>query len=177
MAKALRDFFSMLNTPGYPQRKVSLHETLDKGHGRIETRRCTAVDNLDWLELLSLKARWAKLTSVACIDSTREIAGKVTTEQRYVISSLPADSKRILHAVRTHWGIENGLHWCLDVTFGEDASHIRLRNAALNFSFLRRVSLNLFRADTSRSTSLPRKRKAASWNPDYLASMLQLREI
>lgn len=101
----------------------------------------------------------------------------ITTEQRYVISSLPANSRRILHAVRTHWGIENGLHWCLDVTFGEDASSIRLRNAALNFSFLRRVSLNLFRGDTSRSTSLPRKRKAAAWNPDCLAAVLQLREI
>ena len=177
LAKALRDFFSMLNAPGYPQRKVSVHETLDKGHGRIETRRCIAVDNLDWLELLGLKTRWAKLTSVACIESTRALAGKITTEQRYVISSLPADSQRILHAVRTHWGIENGLHWCLDVTFGEDASSIRLRNAALNFSFLRRVSLNLFRSDKSRSTSLPRKRKAAAWNPDYLATVLQLTEI
>ena len=71
----------------------------------------------------------------------------------------------------------HGLHWCLDVTFGEDASSIRLRNAALNFSFLRRASLNLFRGDASRSTSLPRKRKAAAWNPDYLATVLQLREI
>lgn len=177
LAMALRDFFSMLNAPGYPQRNVSVHETLDKGHGRIETRRCTAVGDLDWLELLGLKARWTKLSSVACINSTREIAGKITTEQRYVISSLPADSRRILHAARAHWGIENGLHWCLDVTFGEDASSIRLRNAALNFSFLRRMSLNLFRADKSRSSSLPRKRKAAAWSPDYLATVLQLHEI
>jgi len=177
LAQALRDFFAMLNTSGYPKRDVSVHETLDKGHGRLETRRCIAVDNLDWLELLGLKARWTKLTAVACIESTREIGGKITTELRYVICSLPADSRRILHAVRTHWGIENGLHWCLDVTFGEDASSIRLRNAALNFSFLRRLSLNLFRGDKSRSTSLPRKRKAAAWNPDYLATVLQLREI
>jgi predicted transposase YbfD/YdcC len=177
LAQALRDFFAILNTSGYPKREISVHETLDKGHGRLETRRCIAVDNLDWLKLLGLKARWTKLTSVACIESTREIGGKITTERRYLISSLPADSRRILHAVRTHWGIENGLHWCLDVTFGEDASPIRLRNAALNFSFLRRVSLNLFRSDKSRSTSLPRKRKAAAWNPDYLAAVLQLREI
>ena len=177
LAKALRDFFAMLNTPGYPERQVSVNETLDKGHGRLETRRCVAVDNLDWLDLLGLKIRWPRLTSVACIQSTREIAGKRTTEQRYVISSLPADSRRILHAARAHWGVENGLHWCLDVTFGDDASSIRLRNAALNFSFLRRVSLNLFRADTSRATSLPRKRKAAAWNPDYLAAVLQLGEI
>ena len=177
LAKALRDFFSTVNAPGHCRRQVSLHETLDKGHGRIETRRCTAVGELDWLELLDLKARWSKLTSVACIESTREIAGRVGTEKRYVISSLPADSRRILHAVRTHWGIENGLHWCLDVTFGEDASLIRLRNAAQNFSFLRRVALNLFRADKSRSISLPRKLKTAAYNPAYLATALQLREI
>ena len=119
LAEALRDFFSTLNAPGHCRRQLSFHETLDKGHGRIETRRCTAVGELDW----------------------RDIGGKIETEKRYVISSLPADSRRILHAVRTHWGIENGLHWCLDVTFGEDASPIRLRNAAQNFSFLRRLAM------------------------------------
>ena len=177
LADALRDFFSTLNAPGHPRRPVSQHDTLDKGHGRIETRRCIAVSELDWLELLGLKARWSKLTSVACIESTREIAGRVETEKRYVISSLPADSRRLLHSVRSHWGIENGLHWCLDVTFGEDASLIRLRNAAQNFSFLRRLALNLFRADKSRSISLPRKLKTAAYNPAYLATALQLREI
>ena len=177
LADALRDFFGMLNTPGYPVRDVSAYETLDKGHGRLETRRCTAVGNLDWLDTLGLKARWKNLTSVACIESTRQIGDKTESDRRYVISSLPADSRRILHAVRMHWGIENGLHWCLDVTFGEDACPIRLRNAALNFSFLRRVALNIFRSDKSRSTSLPKKRKAAAWNPDYLADLLNLQEI
>jgi predicted transposase YbfD/YdcC len=177
LAEALRDFFSTLNAPGHCRRKVSAHETLDKGHGRIETRRCTAVGELDWLELLGLKARWSKLASVACIESTREIGNRIETEKRYVISSLPPDSRKILHAVRTHWGIENGLHFSLDVTFGEDASTIRLRNAAQNFSFLRRIALNLFRADKSRSISLPRKLKTAAYNPDHLATALQLREI
>lgn len=177
LAEALRDFFSTLNAPGHCRRQVSRYETLDKGHGRIETRCCTAVGELDWLDLLGLKARWSKLASVACIESTREIRGKIETEKRYVISSLPPDSRRILHAVRTHWGIENGLHWCLDVTFGEDASLIRLRNAAQNFSFLRRLALNLFRADKSRSISLPRKLKTAAYNPAHLATALHLREI
>jgi predicted transposase YbfD/YdcC len=177
LAEALRDFFSSLNAPGHCRRAVSSHETLDKGHGRIETRRCLAVGELDWLELLGLKARWSEIASVACIESTREVAGRVETDKRYVISSLPADSRRILHAVRTHWGIENKLHWCLDVSFGEDASAIRLRNAALNFSFLRRLAMNLFRADKSRSISLPRKLKTAAYNPEYLASALSLRKI
>ena len=94
-----------------------------------------------------------------------------------MLSSLPAEAARILHAVRTHWGGENGLHWCLDVTLGEDASAIRLRNAAHNFSFLRRLALNLFRTDTSRKMSLPRKRKTAGWNPDYLAQVLGLHVV
>lgn len=177
LAEALRDFFSSLHAPGHCRRAVSLHETLDKGHGRVETRRCLAVGELDWLELLGLKARWSEIASVACIESIREVAGRVETDKRYVISSLPPDSRRILHAVRTHWGIENNLHWCLDVTFSEDASAIRLRNAPLNFSFLRRLAMNLFRADKSRSISLPRKLKTAAYNPEYLTSALQLRKI
>jgi predicted transposase YbfD/YdcC len=177
LAEALRDFFPVLNAPGYCRRQVSSHETLDKGHGRIETRPCTAVGDLDWLDRLDLKAPWPKLASVACIESTREMAGRIETEKRYVITSLPADSRRILHAVRTHWGIENGLYGCLDVTFGEDASLIRLRNAARNFSFLRRTALNLFRADKSRPISLPRKLKTAAYNPAHLVTTLHLHEI
>ncbi|ABM55920.1 transposase, IS4 family [Verminephrobacter eiseniae EF01-2] len=177
LAHALRDFFGTLDAPGYPVRQTCVHETLDKGHGRIETRRCTAAGDLDWLATLGLKERWKKITSVAGIDSSRVIGSKTETDRRYVISSLPADSERILHAVRMHWGIENGLHWCLDVAFGEDACPIRLRNAALDFSLLRRAAMNLFRADHSRAMGLPKKRKAAAWNPDYLANILHLREI
>lgn len=177
LADALRDFFATLNQPGYPQRSASTFETLDKGHGRLETRRCVAVGELDWLDTMGLRERWPKLASVACIESQRHIGDKIEIDTRYVISSLPAKAARLLHAVRTHWGIENGLHWCLDVTFGEDASAIRLRNAAHNFSFLRRTALNLFRADTSRKISLPKKRKTAAWNPDYLAHVLGLRAI
>lgn len=177
LADALRGFFATLNRPGYPRRAASAFETLDKGHGRVETRRCVAVGELDWLDTMGLRERWPGLASVACIESQRHIGDKLETDTRYVISSLPFEAARILHAVRTHWGVENGLHWCLDVTFGEDASAIRLRNAAHNFSFLRRLALNLFRADTSRKMSLPRKRKTAAWNSDYLAHVLGLHAI
>jgi len=177
LADALRGFFACLNQPGYPPRAFQQHETVDKGHGRFETRRCTAVDDLAWLDLLGLRERWPKLSSVACIESSREFGAQIQTQTRYVISSLPGDARRILHAARTHWAVENGLHWCLDVTFGEDASQIRLRNAALNFSFLRRLAINLFRANTSRKLSLPQKRKVAAWEPDYLAQVLNLKPI
>jgi len=177
LATALREFFACLNQPGYPRRPCDTHETVDKGHGRFETRRCTAVDDLAWLDAIELRERWPNLRSVARIESQRETHGQVQTDTRYVISSLPADAQRILYVARTHWAIENGLHWCLDVTFNEDASQIRLRNAALNFSFLRRLAINLFRTDSSRALSLPKKRKAAAWNPDYLAQVLNLQKI
>lgn len=116
---------------------------------------------------------WPRSLASNC-NGTSAISLKQTP---YVISSLPAEAAHILHAVRTHWCVENGLHWCLDVAFGEDASAIRLRNAAHNFSFLRRLALNLFRADTSRKMSLPRKRKTAAWNTDNLAHVLGLHVI
>jgi predicted transposase YbfD/YdcC len=130
-----------------------------------------------WLDAVELRVRWSNLRSVARIESQCETHGQLQTAPRYAISSLPPDAQRILSVARTHWAIENGLHWRRDVAFGEDAGQIRLRNAALNFSFLRRLAINLFRADSSRALSLPRKRKAAAWNPDYLAQVLKLQPV
>ena len=84
LATALREFFACLNQPGYPLRPCDTHETVDKGHGRFETRRCTAVDDLAWLDAIELRARWPNLRSVACIESQRETHGQVQTETRYV---------------------------------------------------------------------------------------------
>jgi hypothetical protein len=95
---ALRDFFSALEAPGCLRREVSRHTTLDKGHGRIGTRRCIAAGNLDWLELIGLKVPWANLASVASIESTREINGRRQSEKRCFIRSLPAE--RPAHPVR-----------------------------------------------------------------------------
>ena len=175
LAEAIRQFFGGMGEGDMSGLACSVHETVDKGHGRFETRRCTAV-GVDWLDA-GLRARWPKLASIGRIESQRECKGKIETDVRYVISSLAPEASRMLHAVRTHWGIENGLHWCLDVTFREDASQIRLRNAAQNFSFLRRAAINLLRADSSRKDSLPKKRKAAAWNHEYLVQVLGLQRI
>jgi predicted transposase YbfD/YdcC len=177
LAQALKEFFETTGTPGYPRREVNESHTLDKGHGRLEERHCRATDELDWLEPLELRERWVGLKSVACIESQRTLGERTSTEKRYLISSLPADAARLLYVSRAHWGVENGLHWCLDVTFGEDTSPIRLRNATQNFSFLRRIALNLFRADTSKKLSLPKKRKTAAWNSDFLAQVLGMGKI
>jgi predicted transposase YbfD/YdcC len=177
LAQALKEFFETTGTPGYPHRTVNESPTLDKGHGRLEERHCRATDELDWLDPLKLRERWAGLKSVACIESERTREGKTSIEKRYLSSSLPADAARLLYVSRAHWGVENGLHGCLDVTFGEDASPIQLRNAAQNFSFLRRIALNLFRADTSKKLSLPKKRKVAAWNSEFLVQVLGMSSI
>ena len=99
------------------------------------------------------------------------------TETRYAITSLAPNASEILRTVRLHWGIENGFHRCLDVAFREDASAIWLRNAAANFALLRRFALNLFRLDKNNTKSLPKKRKAAAWNAQYVVDLLNLQPL
>jgi predicted transposase YbfD/YdcC len=120
----------------------SVFEETDKGHGRIEIRRVIATDDLGWLPQ---RKEWRGLASIAMVESTRIIGEKETTERRYFISTLPADAAKIGRAVREHWGIENRLHWCLDVTYNDDASRIRKDHGPQNMTVLRRLAVNLLR--------------------------------
>ena len=122
---------------------VSEYHEVDKGHGRIETRHCVAID---WAKLGEAPP-WPCARSSVMIEATREIGDAVSTERRYYVSSLPADAARIAHAVRSHWAIENGMHWTLDMAFGEDQWRVRVDNAAQNFAVLRRIAMNLLRQD------------------------------
>jgi predicted transposase YbfD/YdcC len=109
------------------------------------------------------------------VEATREIIGGApSVERRYYLSSLPANVEDLARAVRSHWGVENQLHWCLDVTFKEDGSRARTRFAATNLATLRRISLNLLRADRASAKSLPRKRLRCALDPSYLAALLKL---
>ena len=96
---------------------------------------------------------------------------------RYLIGSIAPDAQVIFNATRLHWGVENGLHLCLDVAFREDASAVHLRHAAGNLGVMRKLALNIFRLDTSSKLSLPRKRKNAVWKPDYLFDLLGLQPV
>jgi predicted transposase YbfD/YdcC len=98
------------------------YEEVDKGHGRLELRKCIVSSEIDWLQQ---KQDWIGLKTIAMIEETREIGDKISIERRFFISSLPADAKRIAAAVRAHWLIENALHWTLDVVFNEDGSRVR----------------------------------------------------
>jgi len=143
---------------------------IEKNRGRIEERQMWAC-SLDWLDAEQLE-RWTGLKSLACIKSTRIHKGKTTVEYRYYMSSLRASAQRLAGIVRAHWGVENKLHWHLDVSFGEDLCKVRKDYAAENFSLAKKMALNLLKADTTEKLGVPNKRKLAGWSPEYLLKIL-----
>jgi predicted transposase YbfD/YdcC len=148
---------------------ITEHREVEKDHGRIETRRCIASDILTrWQQ----PALWPGMRSIVMVEATREIGDKVTTEHRYYVSSLPPDAAHIAHAVRSHWRIENSMHWVLDVAFGEDQCRVRVDNAAQNFAILRRIVMNLLRQDRQAKVGLKIRRLKACMNDRYLAQLL-----
>ena len=146
-------------------------QTVEKGHGRIEVRRYWQSAAIGWF---ADRSEWEALRSVGVVEAVREVPGRPpSTERRYYLSSLPPDIARFARAVRGHWSVENNLHWSLDVSFGEDQSRARTRHAAANLATLRRIALNLLRADNSSSKSLNRKRLRAALDPNYLAALIK----
>jgi len=145
--------------------------TVEKDHGRIETRRLWCTSDVDWVPG---KEQWANLKSVAVVESKREVfGGKTSIERRYYISSLPGDdAEQMLTATRGHWGVENKVHWSLDMSFREDECRIRTGHAAENFSRLRRLSINLLKAETTAKVGLATKRLRCGWDSDYLLKVL-----
>lgn len=174
LAEAIEEYFQIGEQHAWANLQPSHCETLDKGHGRVETRRCVALEVPDYLPEIT---RWPGIKSMARIEAIREAHGKKSTEIRYVIGSTAPDARAILSATRLHWGIENGLHRCLDVAFREDASAVHLRRAAANLGVVRKLALNLFRFDAESKLSLPRKRKQAAWKPDYLFDLLGMQSV
>jgi predicted transposase YbfD/YdcC len=151
----------------------SFHEEHDKGHGRIETRRCYVSDYIEWMHQ---KPEWAGFKAVILVEEERVIKGKVSKASRYFISSLAADAKKIAQSIRAHWAIENNLHWCLDVVFCEDYSTIHKKNAAENMAYIRRFDLNMLnyaKPHFKKDMSLKRLRKNAAWNNAVLNSILK----
>lgn len=146
-------------------------QSLDKGHGRIEVRRCYTLSGSE-LDYLVQKNQWKGLQTVAMVESERRLNGKVSTERRYYLSSLSKDAAVINAAIRSHWTIENGLHWVLDVSFHEDACRIRKDHAPQNMSLLRQIALNLLGQDKSTKVGISAKRKKAGWDDAYLARIL-----
>lgn len=155
----------------YKKLSHATYTTVDGGHGRVETRKCTLIADVDWF---AEKSKWENLTTFGMVESTREMGDQTTQETRYFISSLPCDAKRFAEAARDHWGVENSLHWCLDISFREDDSRVRNGHAPENLAIIRRFALSLIRHDPLRKIGVKASRKRAGWSNDYLLHLLGL---
>jgi predicted transposase YbfD/YdcC len=152
-----------------PVHKNDFFQTKDEAHGRVEVRRCWTCHNLD---SISRQADWKNLASLVMIEVDRTIEGKTSTEQRYYISSQRRlRAKDALATVRAHWGIENGLHWVLDVAFREDDCRVRAGHAAENFAVLRHFTLNLLKKAKSK-VGIKIRRQRAGWDNAFLLEVL-----
>jgi len=146
-------------------------EGVDGGHGRIEKRSVRVSSDIEWL-----KARhpdWKGMRTIVAVTAQRECSGKISEETRYFISSLDAsDPKRLGQIVRSHWGIENNLHWVLDYAFDEDNQRARKGNSAANMAVIRHIALNLIKADKTSKIGIKNRRLKAGWDNDYLMRLL-----
>jgi predicted transposase YbfD/YdcC len=155
-----------------PLADLPAHTTVEKDHGRIERRRCRAIGDPVYLDFIDPDHAWPNLRSAVCIESTRRIGDAVSTEARHYLSSLPADAAVLQRVIRSHWGIENRLHWVLDLAFHEDSSRVRADHAPENLAIIRHIALNLLRRDPSRRVGLKTSRFKAALNDAYLRSIL-----
>lgn len=153
---------------GFKDTKISRHETVDGDHGRIETRTYTVIHDVAWLQA---RHDWPGLRGVIMVESTREVANKIERETRFYITSLAWPAIQLGSVVRSHWAVENSLHWVMDMIFRDDECRIRTDHAPANFTTLRHIALNLIRNAPGKE-SLRLKRKVAAWDDDFLASLI-----
>lgn len=162
-------FFEEESKNNFKDIDYSFFKTTNKDHGRIETRKYYLIKDLNWLPQ---KDEWKELNSIIMVESERTISDKTTKERRYYISSLKEDIEIVANAIRKHWGIENSLHWILDVAFREDDSRVRIKNAAENFATLRHIALNLLKNEKTLKVGVKAKRLNAAWDNEYLKKIL-----
>jgi predicted transposase YbfD/YdcC len=173
--RKIKEMFDDAERDHYADTSHDIYERTEKGHGRIETRRCCVIDDPDYLFYLQGPKedhRWPGLRTIIKIEATRRIGNQVSSEIRYYISSLPAKAKTLNDAIRSHWGVENGLHWVLDITFREDESRVRKGNAPESFAILRHMALNLLKQEKTAKVGIQGKRLKAAWDDQYLLRVL-----
>ncbi|MCF6345206.1 MAG: ISAs1 family transposase [Thiomicrorhabdus sp.] len=148
-------------------------QTVDGGHGRIETRTIRVSGDIDWLKE---RHTWPGLESIIAVTATRESGQKVSEETRYFLSSVNADNpSKLEHAVRAHWAIENSLHWVLDVAFDEDSNRTRKGHSAANLAVIRHIALNLIKREKTSKVGVKIKRLKAGWDNDYLLRVIGMK--
>ena len=144
-------------------------QSVDGDHGRVETRRVWVSGDVDWFED---RAKWRSLSSFVMVESEREVSAKRSVTRRYYISTLGCNAARVAEAVRSHWGMENSLHWSLDVSFREDDCRVRAGHAAENFAVVRQIAHNLLKAEKTAKVGIKGKRLMCGWREDYMLKVL-----
>ncbi len=169
--KDVKDWFHLARKEEFAGREHSYYQQIEGGHHRVEKRQIwtVAVSELPSLHNQSL---WTGLKTVVMVVSERRLWNKTTTEVRFYLSSLASNAEKISQAIRSHWGIENSLHWTLDVTFSEDKSRIRKDHSPENFALLRRLAVNLLKQEKGFKGSLKMKRYLAGMDNNYLVQIL-----
>ena len=168
----VKNWFDKARASNFEGIKVSHERRVEKGHHRIEKRLVWAVALSEFGGLYQ-QGQWSGLQTIVMVERTRHLWNKVTHEVQFYLSSLPAEAQNLGHAIRTHWGIENQVHWTLDVTFSEDRCRVRSCHAPRNFALLRRIALNALNLEKTLKRSLRQKSKRASMNNDYMMTVLQ----
>lgn len=164
-------FFTEQRDRAFAEAETLFHETVDNDHGRLEIRRHWSTADIAWLK--ERHPDWAGLTSIGLIERQIERAGKVEITRHYYISSAPADAILLARGARTHWHIENDLHWCLDVVFHDDLSRLRSGDGPRNMATIRHIALNLLKhAKAKGKDSLKTTRKKAAWSTDFLHAVI-----
>jgi len=167
----LQDWFAYADKVHFADMQHSYAETVNKGHGRIEIRRCWAISDALAFEYIRNYDGWIDLQTIVRVQRERRLADKIERETAYYISSLEADAEQLLTATRYHWAVENSLHWVLDVTFREDEARIRRGHAAHNMAILRQLALNILKKPDFKE-SIRRRRKKAALDTTYLEKIL-----
>ena len=168
----VKNWFDKARTLNFEGITVSHDRRIEKGHHRIEKRLVWAVPLSEFGGLYK-QGQWSGLQTIVMVERTRHLWNKVTHEVQFYLSSLPADAQNLGNAIRTHWGIENQVHWTLDVTFNEDHCRIHSCHSPRNLALLRRMALNALNQEKSLKRSLRQKMKRAAMNNDYMMTVLQ----
>lgn len=166
-----QNFFAQAEEVGYFEVECAVSTNSEKGHGRIETRKIVVTNQLEWLDA-KVKNRWRDLNSLIEVTCRRGIKGKISEEKHYYISNLILSPEKAGVASRGHWGIENHLHWTMDVGFLEDASQAASGHTAENLALFRRMAHNLIKADLGGTRGVAKSRRQAAWDDDYTVRVL-----